>query len=105
MKKYIAYLDQGQGCDYTIGCGKKVISIDAESIEDAREKLINIICTEYYNDEYRLTNVVLYEINTFLVMSPEFIYDKFNTIKMLEKQREIDAKERAEFERLKSKFA
>jgi hypothetical protein len=38
--EYKAYLKQnGEGCDYTIGCGQTVISIDAQNVLEAKQKL------------------------------------------------------------------
>lgn len=37
---YKAYLkQQGEGCDYTIGCAQTVIEIEAQNIDEAKQKL------------------------------------------------------------------
>lgn len=40
--KYKAYLYQEGGCDYTIGCGIRVIDIEASNIEEAQKELKNL---------------------------------------------------------------
>lgn len=41
MAKFIAIIKQhGEGCDYTIGCGLRVIDIDATDKESAFKKLL-----------------------------------------------------------------
>lgn len=104
MKTYKAYLNQGQGCDYTIGCGLRVIDITANSMEDAKQKLAETIAEEYSYDEGRLEKAELYEVEQVFVMDLKAIYQKVADDRNAEKQREKDAKEKAEFERLKSKF-
>lgn len=37
MKKFKAYLKQENGCDYTIGCGRRMIDITAKDVEDAEK--------------------------------------------------------------------
>jgi hypothetical protein len=105
MKTYKAYLQQeGEGCDYTIGCGLRVIDITANSMEEAKHKLAETIATEYSYDEGMLYAAELYEVEQVFSMDVKAIYQKVVDDRNAEKQREKDAKEKAEFERLKSKF-
>ena len=42
--KYKAYLKQdGEGCDYTIGCGQTIVELQANNKEEAKEKLTQLI--------------------------------------------------------------
>lgn len=104
MKIFKAYLKQDGGCDYTIGCGKLVIDIKAESLEDAKIKLFSIIVEEYNHDEVRLANVELFEVSSITKVDIEGIYKKL----LEDEKANIEImkleKERAEFERLKKKF-
>ena len=71
MKKYIAHIRQRYpGCGYTIGCGQAVIHIEAESWNEAVEKLHYKIVgipgdddRRGYWDELELRNAVLYEVS------------------------------------------
>lgn len=106
--KYKAYLKQkGEGCDYTIGCARTVIDLKANSMEEATTKLEEIL-TESYIDYYHKTSMIesaeIFEVNSVI----NFDIEAFDT-----KQKEIarqaaiakkEAKERAEFERLRQKF-
>ena len=59
--KYYAYLKQnGEGCDYTIGCAQTIITIEAKNDNDAREKLTTEII-ENYIGELELSKVLLFK--------------------------------------------
>jgi len=59
--KYYAYLKQnGEGCDYTIGCAQTLITIDAENDDEAKEKLSQEI-SENYTGELELSKVLLFK--------------------------------------------
>jgi hypothetical protein len=104
MKTYKAYLNQGQGCDYTIGCGLRVIDIIANSMDEAKQKLAQTIAEDYSYDEGRLEKAELFEVEQVFVMDVKAIYQKVTDDRNAKKQREKDEKEKQEFERLKSKF-
>lgn len=41
MTKFYLWLKQtGEGCDYTIGCGERLIPLNAHTIEDARKEAL-----------------------------------------------------------------
>ena len=103
--KYKAYLQQtGEGCDYTIGCGKRVINIEADSMEEAKQKLTSEILENYGHDESMIDNAELYEINKVFQMPIGAIYDKRDDLKAQETQKQINEADRKDFERLKQKF-
>lgn len=59
--KYYAWLKQrGEGCDYTIGCGSTLVTIDANGDDEAREKLKELIIEQYYG-ETELKKVLLFK--------------------------------------------
>ncbi len=75
---YKAYLKQwSEGCDYTIGCGKTIIEIEAKTIEEAVAKLRQEIL-ENYNGERELEICELYEINRVVVIGLETFYQQLN---------------------------
>ena len=58
---YIAVLKQeGEGCDYTIGCGINILRFDTDNATKARELLIEEIRENYNYDEAMLESVDLY---------------------------------------------
>ena len=104
--KYKAYLKQaGKGCDYTIGCAQTVISIDANNMDEAKQKLTATIIEEYSYDEGMLDSAELYECNEVFTMSIDEIYAKKEQLKQQEEQKRQEEAERREYERLKHKFS
>lgn len=104
MKTYIGYLNQGGGCDYTIGCGETIINIKADSIDEAVNKLYEKIKESYSHEDRRLEYAQLFEVNSIVDLNLTEIYEK---IDLQEKQRiafEREQREMLEFERLKSKY-
>lgn len=101
---YKAYIKQNaEGCDYTIGCGETVITIDATDIDDATEQLCDII-EENYTGERELESCEIYEINNVINYNLKDCYSKISNKHNEDKQKRIDELERIEFERLKEKF-
>jgi hypothetical protein len=105
ISKYMAYLQQhGEGCDYTIACGKELIPLKGDNLTEAAKDLRRIIEEEGYTGERRLKDVVLLEIDNFISMDINLIY---NEIKK-EQERQVDEGNReaelAELERLKRKY-
>jgi hypothetical protein len=133
MKKFIAVFEQnGSGCDYTIGCGISVYTIEAESLESAKlqcmdldinweKDLLNAEDSDEIEDilhqsslyrfadpdsETQCKNIMLYEISNTYDMIPEF-KNKLKEIKIkvseLEKKQKLE-KEKAQYLKLKNKF-
>ena len=102
--KFKAYLIQdGEGCDYTIACGKKVIDIDATDLDSAYDKLFEIIEEEYTGDN-QLKSVELYEINEIYKIDINN-YNSFIRKKILDKkEKEKNDFELLELERLMKKY-
>lgn len=100
MTEYRAYLKQkGEGCDYTIGCGKIMIILKASNMQEAKEQLKYII-EESYIGEYELASCIVFEITNLEQIDLKSIYDNL-------KQKDLKAiedLERAEYERLKNKY-
>lgn len=100
--KYYAYLKQkGEGCDYTIGCAQTLIQIEANSDEEAREKLAEEI-SENYHGETELSKVLLFKDP--ISFNLKEVYDARNSKKEESKNKMQHLKDIEDFERLKKKL-
>ncbi len=100
MKKYKVYLKQaGEGCDYTIGCGQKLITIEAENIEKATDKLAKIIQEDYSCDETKLEKVEMYEVGVFGVLDIANFYKQLEEMEQKKINLEKEKPEKIEYER------
>lgn len=105
MRQYKAYIHQeGEGCDYTIGCAQTVIDIHANSIEKAKQMLSQEIRDNYSHEERRLKAAELYEIEQIISIDLADIYTQIDNEEYEKEQKIKEEQERKEFERLKSKF-
>ena len=103
--QYKAYLSQKQeGCDYTIGCGNKIINIEAKNLEQANQKLITEIIENYNNDEIKIDLAVIYEVNTIYEVPIIKIQQEIEKLKVQEKKREKEETEWELYQKLKRKF-
>ena len=103
--KYKAYLTQeGEGCDYTIGCAQTVIDIHANNIGDAKQKLIEIIEEDYNCFEYSLSGAEIYECNQIHIMPIKEIYNEIDAKEMEREQKRIEEEELKQYLKLKEKF-
>lgn len=100
MTEFRAYLIQkGEGCDYTIGCGKTMIILKASNMQEAKEQLKYII-EESYVGESELEYCVVFEIINTEQVDLKSIYEDLKQKDL----KSIEDLERAEYERLKNKF-
>ena len=105
MKNYKVYLKQaGEGCDYTIGCGQIVITIEAESMKDATIQLKEIIADEYNDDETKLEKVKLYEISKVGKFDIGHFYEELERMEELANNSLKEEEDKREHERLMAKF-
>lgn len=115
MTQYAVLLKQiGNGCGYTIGCGKTWQFFEADSLQEAYIKAKSFILedpnAEYpdeppslkYYDEDHLASAHLVEIKAELPV--EAWYNEWIVADRVRRAREKEEKERAEFERLKAKY-
>lgn len=101
---YKAYLEQGgEGCDYTIACGKKVVNLNATNLEDATKEIGDYII-EWYGHDSEIECIELYEINNVVNINVDDIYSEQNKLDLEQREKEEEEKERSEFERLSKKF-
>lgn len=105
MKTYKAYLAQaGEGCDYTIGCGLRVIDINAASLDEAKIKLIEEIKENYSQEERQVDKVELYEIESITNIDVSELYNLIKQERNAKEQAYKEERERQEFLRLQAKF-
>lgn len=101
--KYYAYLKQeGEGCDYTIGCGNTLITLNAENDKNAKEKLKEIIIEQYSERESMLEKAILFKET--IDFDLKSVYDEVESKKEAEKKSRQHIKDMEEFERLKKKL-
>ena len=78
------------------------IDIAAKSMEEAEQKLAEIIAEDYSSSI--LKKVEIYEVEQVSTVDFKAIYQKVVKDRIAQKQKDKESKEKAEFERLKSKF-
>jgi len=104
MGKFVAYLKQkGEGCDYTIGCARTLITIDADNMDDAKDKMIEKI-KEEFQGETELSSCIIYEVSNEIKLPLNSIYKEIEDEKKLKKQKNEEEKEKKELERLIKKY-
>lgn len=103
MKKFVAILEQEGGCDYTIGCGTKEITIEAEDYREASIKLKSIIL-ENYTGEQELSYAKLYEISATYEIDVQLWYKDYKEVERQKKLIALQEQDLAEFQRLKQKY-
>lgn len=101
---YKVYLKQDGGCDYTIGCGRKLITIEASDIGDAQQQLFEIIKNEYSYDETFLESCEIFEVNNVMKIELDEWYKKIKDEENAIANKKREAKEYTEYLKLKSKF-
>jgi hypothetical protein len=127
LKKFLVHVVQGEGCDYTIGCGHSVEYISADTIEKAKDIWWEEFCDGRELDEESLAifaeggtlkqhmNYMReeydYESVTFMELGPEESSLNMRArFKLIEEsvtsiQKKVDLnQDEAEFERLKKKL-
>jgi hypothetical protein len=116
-KKYVVHLNQGGGCDYTIGCGQRTITIWAENITQAHERFISMIgsfddddvdWTEDYGgwrcEYWFLATVTIYEVSDEVNVDMKAVYANLDEVEALRKRLAAEDAEKKEYERLQKKF-
>ena len=102
-KSFIAHIIQaGVGCDYTIGCGEVLWTLDAETRQKAVDEVRGEILGHYLGTA--LDSITVFEVS----WEAEFPLREWMAEKEQEEQealqREEEEEERREYERLKGKF-
>lgn len=104
MAKYIAYLEQaGEGCDYTIACGKLLIELESDDLHGALEEIKQMLKEEYHG-ERALGRLRLFKIEEELPVDLRAIYRHFEEEKNKAKAEAKRLKDYNEYQRLKKQF-
>lgn len=102
---YKAYLNQGaNGCDYTIGCGETVIDIEADSMHEAKIKLVEEIRENYSHEERQLESAEIFEISNIDSIDVNELYEMIYIEKKMLSDKEMRAREFEQYTILKKKF-
>ena len=106
MMKYIAWIIQnGEGCDYTIGCGHNLYELKAETGEEAiaevKAMTVETVCFEWSE---RYANITIYEISDAYEVNVERIYKQEEEHLAALAVQEIEQKEEALYKELKTKY-
>lgn len=106
MTHYLLVLKQSGGCDYTIGCGVKVLDIYADDLEDAQQQTEETIAARggYGNRETRIDSAVLYKVEKSSIHDLNGVRARRKAEREAEEAREKEEAEKAELERLKAKY-
>ena len=104
---FTAYLEQsGEGCDYTIACGKKLVLLQSSSRGDAIDELKSLLFGEgrFYGSDTDFEKITLYKVESSEVLPyQEWKREECEKEKAAALQFKAQL-ELAEYERLKAKF-
>ena len=111
MPKFLVIYRQGNGCDYTIGCGLAVHTLEAPSLSAAIASVINGLAKIEDDAEFSdetvesLKAVDVYEIaEAHVSLERDMWIGARRAVHKKTAQERAEAKERAELERLKKKY-
>ena len=102
-KEFIAVLHQSGGCDYTIECGTKVVTLSATDMNGAKQELSEMIEEEYTGDS-KLSTATIYEISDNLSVDLRSIYSDIKRKNDDARTSKANDFEKNEYERLHKKF-
>ena len=101
---YVLVRSQDGGCDYTIGCGISVTTLNAQNQTDALVEARIRILQENFYEEGRLKSATLLAVEARTALDVEEWYREEQMRRDVEEKHRQELKERAEFERLSAKF-
>ena len=107
MRFLICKKQSGEGCDYTIGCGMRFDWIEADSVDAAIEKTVWPDGHEEENaleGEMALTDILIIPAEHVITIPVSAMGASYRAAKRDKMQREREAAERAELERLQAKY-
>ncbi len=103
--RFIAYINQGEGCDYMISCGETLWKLEAfhwdEAIREVKEKTTG---EDGYFGEYELDTIEIFEIMNSKKMPVSNWYSEIEESKKAKKAKEKEYADKVEYERLKLRF-
>ncbi|HDR9106035.1 TPA: hypothetical protein QDB04_002892 [Burkholderia vietnamiensis] len=103
---FIAHLKQsGEGCDYTIACGEKVVRLKATTWEEVPDEVRQHLENSYGpRSERRLARCTVYEVAESLEVPVDAWYSEIEDASRQAAEARKTAQRRAEYERLKREF-
>jgi hypothetical protein len=112
---FIAYvIQEAEGCDYSITCGKILWNLEATTKEDALKELKERIIGKFdesegyfdlgYWEEHEIKRITLFEVKESTEIKTRQWYDEANEISKDWHSKIKENKELAEYKRLKDKF-
>lgn len=107
MKYLICKKQIGEGCDYTIGCGMKFYFMDAESVEDAVEKIVYPEGRDQYcslDGENALCEILIIPEKHVTSVDVVSLKNEFDKNQAVLAEAKIEAEEKAELYRLQNKY-
>lgn len=102
--KFIAYLQQGMGCDYTIGCGNLLWEIEAFDEEEAKALFKVMIAESCSSEERRLERFRIFQVADEDEIDLKAFYNELDERIKRKEIEKIEEKEKKELERLSKKY-
>jgi hypothetical protein len=95
---------EGTGCDYSIACGEKFIQLKAQNEEDALAEAAKT--WEYYGGdrENKIESIKILEVQKEIDLDIDGLVSKAKEAERKCQEKQKEAQEKAEYERLKKKF-
>ncbi len=108
--RFFVWFNQGGGCDYTIGCGQRLVPLP-DTIKTVEEAKVEVFREEgsqpyhrYYYSGSDIEKVVIYGVVSEHEVNLDKIENDKATKELIEKLILEEATEKAEFERLKKRY-
>jgi len=103
---YLLVMHQNGGCDYTIGCGTKVVELKATNPKRAWNEAVQIIDDHGGLDpsDNRVDTASFFTIADEVRLDMTYLKHQRQMQRLKEVEAKAEAEERANYERLKAKF-
>lgn len=108
---FYAHVKQaGEGCDYTIGCGHKVVRLEAKTLMEAEREIMandeegGYGSAHYLTGDARLESVIILEVTKVYNVPLNAYRDNLQRHEEAKAAAKKDAEDFATFERLQKKF-
>ena len=106
VKYLVIYTQDGEGCDYSIGCGVLIEEIEAVDLDDAEQQIrVSLFDSGgMEHSECRMKSVLFVQANLLSTFDVARWREASEAADCQKEQHAIEQAERAEFARLKRKF-
>ena len=108
MKYLVCKKQEGEGCDYTIGCGMRFDFIEADSIQDATEKAVFPSGRDEYSaleGDFALEIIFIVPAEYVSMVDVARMKNEIKEIRKREAEKTQKEKELAELKRLQAKYS